>query len=532
MNKTTTKNGMSYEKDGWIYMSVHGTPKERGYAIGFLGAKEFKEIQTTLEFNCMEEMGYSWKDFFVVKSKDLYNDRIQKEFPEFYEEMEGITEGCVAGGTPTTLDEIIAWNNSISLLEYWFPNMGESVTENKHTRGEGGGSADRCSGFIACGEYTEGGTIVMAHNSFCPFLDGQYYNVMLDIKPSEYNGSQGERMLLQTNPCWIWSGSDVFVTGAGIMGTETTIGGFSKFENNLPISCRIRKAMQYGKTLKDYEKMLLDGNSGDYANSWLFGDTNTGEIMRIELGLKYHKTEIKKDGYFIGCNVAFDPEVRNLECGNTGYCDIRRHQGSRQVRLPDLMEEYKGKITVENGKQIIADHYDVYLNKENPCSRTVCSHYELDPREYMSDPSRPKPFQPRGAVDGAVTDSELTKKMSVWMRWGSSCGTAFDKKAFCDKHRQWKHIEPYLRDRPSQPWSLFTTTNISTTKSKAKKSGSGSGSGSGSLKKNRKPANAALRTRRKKKQTKTQPEADKKDTEDTTTTTDTDTSIVVGEKDI
>ena len=451
INKQTTKNGFSYEQDGWTYISVHGSPKERGYAIGFLGAKEFKEIQKTLEFNCMEEMGYSWKDFFVPHSKELYNELIKDKFPEFYEEMEGITEGCVAGGTETTLDEIIAWNNSISLLEYWFPNMGGTVTENKHTRGEGG-AADRCSGFIACGEYTDGKNIVMAHNSFCPFLDGQYYNVMLDINPDK-----GERILLQTNPCWIWSGSDVFVTGAGIMGTETTIGGFSKFEKNSPISCRIRSAMQYGKNLEDYATMLLKDNSGDYANSWLFGDTNTGEIMRMELGLKYHTKEIKKDGYFIGCNVAFDPELRNLECGNTGYCDIRRHQGSRQVRLPDLMEKHKGKITVEIGKEIIADHYDVYLNKENPCSRTVCSHYELDPREYMSDPSRPKPFQPRGAVDGAVTDSELTKKMSVWMRWGSSCGTAFDKKAFCDKHRQWKHIEPYLRDRPSQPWSLFSS---------------------------------------------------------------------------
>jgi hypothetical protein len=458
-NKKTTKNGVSYEQDGWIYISVHGSPKERGYAIGFLGAEEFKEIQKTLEFNCMEEMGYSWKNFFVTESAKLYNDKIKKDFPEFYEEMEGIYEGCVAGGTETTLDEIIAWNNSISLLEYWFPNMG-SVTENKHTRGEGG-SADRCSGFIACGEYTEGEptNIVMAHNSFCPFLDGQYYNVILDINPDKYEGKEGVRMLLQTNPCWIWSGSDVFVTGAGIMGTETTIGGFSKFENNAPISCRIRNAMQYGKKLDDYETMLLKDNSGDYANSWLLGDTNTGEIMRIELGLKYHKTEVKKDGYFIGCNVAFDPEVRNLECGNTGYCDIRRHQGSRQVRLPDLMEDNKGKINVEIAKKIIADHYDVYLNKENPCSRTVCSHYELDPREYMSDPSRPKPFQPRGAVDGAVTDSAMTKKMSLAMRWGSSCGTAFDKTAFCDKHRQWKHIEDYLRDRPSQPWSVFTTTD-------------------------------------------------------------------------
>ena len=423
----------------------------------------------------MEEYGEKW-EYFIEASKGLYNDKIKDEYPEFYEEMEGIAEGCVAGGTETTIDEIIAWNNSIALLEYWYPNQNTDADPKKMIKGEGGGifnnrkskngggASDRCSAFIACGDYTTDGKIVMAHNSFCPFLDGQYYNYILDIKENdeiqEKQESKGYRIMLQTCPCWIWSGSDFFVTSAGIMGTETTIGGFSKFENNLPISCRIREAMQYGKNLGDYETILLKGNSGDYANSWLFGDTNTNEIMVLELGLKYHKTEIKKatdeKSYFFGCNVAFDPELRNLECGDTGYCDIRRHQGSRQVRLPDLMEEHKGKIDIEMAKIIIADHYDVYLKKENPCSRTVCSHYELDAREYMSDPSRPKPFQPRGAVDGAVVDTEMTKKMSFSMRWGSSCGTAFDKTAFCDEHRQWKAMEPYLRDRPSQPWTDFT----------------------------------------------------------------------------
>ena len=57
--------------------------------------------------------------------------------------------------------------------------------------------------------------------------------------------------------------------------------------------------MQYGNNFNDYEKMLLDGNSGDYANSWLFGDTNTNEILRIELGLKYHNIERTKNGVAI-----------------------------------------------------------------------------------------------------------------------------------------------------------------------------------------------------------------------------------------
>ena len=86
------------------------------------------------------------------------------------------------------------------------------------------------------------------------------------------------------------------------------------------------------------------------------------------------------------------------------------------------------KINIEIAKEIIADHYDVYLLKEdNPCSRTVCSHYDLDAREYMSQEGRPKPFAPHGAVDGFVMDSTLAKKMAFVGRFGNSCGIPFNK---------------------------------------------------------------------------------------------------------
>jgi hypothetical protein len=163
-------------------------------------------------------------------------------------------------------------------------------------------------------------------------------------------------------PGWIWSGTDFFVTSKGIIGTETTIGGFLAYENKAPISCRIRQAMQYGNSLEDYVNILLKNNSGDYANSWLFGDIHSNEILRLELGLKYHLVEKTKNGYFIGFNAAYDPRIRNLECVDTGFYDIRRHQGARRVRLSDLMEKNKGKLDVSLAKTIIADHYDVYLH--------------------------------------------------------------------------------------------------------------------------------------------------------------------------
>ena len=444
------KNGMSYRKNGWLYISVHGKPKERGYAYGYLCAKDFIEIQNMLKFLMMEAYGSEW-DYFVKEISRDFKNFTKTKFKEFYDEMVGIAEGLNDAGCKTSIDEIIAWNFYCSIPSWYALVSGTHISKE-------GGAPDRCSAFIAVGDWTKDGKIVCAHNSFISYVEGQFSNVVLDINPEK-----GHRMIMQTSPCWIWSGTDFFVTSKGIIGTETTIGGFFLYEKKTPIGYRIRNAMQYGNTLDEYCEMLLDGNSGDYANSWLFGDIHTNEILRIELGLKYHNIERTKNGYFIGFNAPYDERIRNLEVMNSGFYDIRRHQGARLVRLDDLMVKYKGKIDVNIGKKIIADHYDVYLKKKNPSSRTVCSHYDLDAREYMSDNSRPKPYEPRGAVDGIVCDTTLAKKMAFAGKFGASCNIPFDKKKFCKEHKQYAKFCPYLKDRPNEPWTIFSSTNTTNT---------------------------------------------------------------------
>lgn len=441
------KNGISYEKNGWVYISITGNPKERGYAYGYLCANYFKEIQSLLKFLMLEAYGMEWSYFINQISSD-FKEMTEKDFPELFDEMIGITEGLNSGGCKTDINEIIAWNFYCS-IPYWYSSKSES-----HFAKEGG-AKEHCSAFIAVGDWTEDGKIVCAHNSFVDFVDGQYANVILDITPKK-----GHRMIMQTSPCWIWSGTDFFITSKGIIGTETTIGGFIPYEKKYPIGYRIRKAMQYGNSLDEYCEILLKENSGDYANSWLFGDTNSNEILRIELGLKFHNIERTKNGYFIGFNAPYDERIRNLEVVNSGFYDIRRHQGARLVRLEDLMDQHKGKINIDIAKKIISDHYDVYLLKDNnPCSRTVCSHYDLDAREYMSEPGRPKPFAPRGALDGIVCDTSHAKRMSFIGRYGNSCGIPFFKNDFCKKHRQYYKFCPYLKDRPTQPWTVFSVYN-------------------------------------------------------------------------
>jgi hypothetical protein len=459
-------NGYSFKKNGWTYISVKGKPKERGFAYGYYCAAEFKEVQKMLQYYIFESYGYPWS-YFIEKINDDFKKMTKDQYFELYQEMEGIAEGCTAGGCKTTIDEIIAWNFYCS-LPYWY-----SFTSDTHVGKEGGGANkgleqrfiplqrkkhanDKCSAFMAVGDWTKDGKIVVGHNSFCDYIDGQYSNVILDMNPEN-----GYRFMMQTSPCWIWSGTDFFITTSGIIGTETTTGGFQPYEKNIPVGYRIRIAMQYATTIDGYISLLLNGNSGDYANSWLIADIKTNEIARIELGLKYHSVDRTKSGYLIGFNAPYDPRVRNIEVNNSGFYDIRRHQGARRVRLTQLMKKYKGKLNLELGKKILADHYDVYLKKDNnPCSRTICSHYDLDAREYMSQADRPVPYAPHGAVDGMVCDTTLAENMSFVGKFGSSCDIPFYKDKYCRENIQFSNICYFLKDRPSQPWTKFQVHNF------------------------------------------------------------------------
>ena len=495
------KNGSKYELNGWKCITIKGAPFARGYAHGQLMKAEIEEVRTMLKFSLYEDFGRPI-EVFTEMSNDFFKPQIKTNFPELYEELEGI-----AKGSNQSIDFIVMWNCFVS-LDYLYASLSQ-VLEARNDKalnekyeklmdinvdalktwsygssqlskisGEGGGSRaetgttgakhieqikmsirgnrksdgadDRCSAFIAVGSYTKDGKIVCAHNTFDNFIDGQFFNVVITILPSK-----GHRMMFQSAPGYIFSGTDFFTCSSGIFGTETTLGGFNAYENKDPICCRIRQAMQYGNTLDDYVAYLTKNNSGDYASTWYFGDTNTNEIMRIELGLKYTPVSKTKNGYFIGFNAAYDPRIRNLESSNSGYDDIRRHQGARRVRLEQLMRKHKGAIDETLAKQIISDHYDVYLNKVNLCSRTVCSHYELDDRAFMSQADRPKPFAPRGAVDGKVISSGLAREMKFMGIWGSSCGTPFYKDAFCERNLQWESLKPYLHDRVSQTWTIF-----------------------------------------------------------------------------
>jgi hypothetical protein len=250
---------------------------------------------------------------------------------------------------------------------------------------------------------------------------------------------------------FIHSGTDFFVTDAGLVGSETTIAEFFPFdENGIPEFSRMRTATQYASSIDEWCKIMKKDNNGGYANSWLLGDVNTNEIARLELGLKYIGFEKKKDGFFTGSNVPEDLRILRFETKRS-ETDIRFSSVARRVRWKTLMKEYAGMINLELAEKFEADHFDTYLNKELPDCRTLCQHCDLD--EELSGPYLP--FTPDGALDGKVLDSKMAKQMSFIARWGSSCGMPFDAKAFLEAHPQFDWMTGIIKDRPTQPWTTF-----------------------------------------------------------------------------
>jgi Phospholipase B len=428
------------EKNGWIYVHVEGAPFDRGFQHGYLLAKEIDNALRMLRYETPIDTGLDFA-FFVEQGRQMFDPKISEEFRQ---EMKGIAAGATRAGVAVTYEEILAWNGYEELVDYWYPTV-QSTFAGLAAKGE------HCSAFIATGNATKDGGIVIGHDDWDEFQHGQHFNIIMDLKPDG-----GQRAIMQTGPGLIDSFTDFWINDAGLVCIETTMAGFNDYKTNEePEFFRARRAMQYGRSIDEFVALMQRKNNGGYANIWLVGDIKTHEIAKFEQGLKFQNLARKKDGWFSGYNAPEDVRILNFECSYIGVDDVRWPTGSRRVRWNQLLTQNYGKIDVELGKQMLADQYDVYLNKINPGSRTIEGHYELDAREYLTINGRP-PYQPMGAVDGKITDSTMAARLMLSARWGNASGTPFDAAAFLAAHPQWSWLQGYLYDRPTQPWTDFT----------------------------------------------------------------------------
>jgi hypothetical protein len=485
LNTKTAKRTSSraHEPHGWKTIVISGNPRERGYAHGRLLYRELKLLTEFLPFFVKTDFKTTLEEY-VDRCNRMLHQTIKTQYREYYDEMIGISEGALSRGIHISLETIIAWNAFLSMYAEYTNGSSENASE-------GGTAPSRCSAFIATGNATKHGDIVMAHNTHCNYVLARLSNIIVYMYPEK-----GAAFCMQTCPGLICSSMDWFLCDNGMIGCETTIMGVKyKPEFGAPYFCRIRDCMQYGKSLDEYAEIMIKNNSGDYACSWLFGDTRTGEIMLFEIGLKRHNIEKTKDGVFYGMNSAIDNSLRVLETKDTDTPDLSTSSGARSARLDYLLKtKYANRIDISNAKRILSDHYDVYLNRNNRGCRSICKHTDLagdsglhknteaqnattgacsglhkntearNSRRCSGYPRNAtlgacsglkRPYYPSGAIDGKVVNTELAKRMSFYGKFGSSCDRVFHKREYLAKHPEYSEWRKYLSDLPNRPWTLI-----------------------------------------------------------------------------
>jgi len=427
------------EQHGWIFLHLEGEPRARGFQHGYLLAKEIVESLRVLRATWRHDTSMEWA-WLLGRVRAVLVPKVDREN---LAEIDGIVAGLGAAGVRTSREEIVALNAWIEIIDYWWPKLQQKVKE-----GGGATSRDSCSAFIATGRMTKGGGIVLGHNTMSTYTVADSF-VILNLVPQ-----RGHRILMQAGPGLIHSGTDFFITDAGLVGAETTLGGFDAFdEKGIPEFVRMRRATQDASSIDEWCAIMKRGNNGGYANAWLIGDVKTGEIARLELGLKHVALERTRDGYFVGSNVPEDLKILRLET-TVDETDIRRSGVARRVRWKALMAQHRGAIDVEVAKRLEADHYDTFLRRDAPSARGLCAHAEVDPLPFS--PGGLPPYYPLGAFDAKVVDSAMARRMTFAARWGAACGRPFDAAQFLRDHPQFEWMEGLLKSRPSRPWTEFT----------------------------------------------------------------------------
>jgi hypothetical protein len=272
----------------------------------------------------------------------------------------------------------------------------------------------------------------------------------MDIVPQK-----GNRIIMDALPGFIHSGDDFNINSAGLIVTETTISAFKGFDTTgVAEFVRARRAIQYSSTIDEWVAIMKEKNNGGYANDWLIGDNKTGEIARLELGLKNQFLERTSDGYFVGSNF---PVNENLAKEETSFDLSSRYESAnmRRLRWEELMKEYKGKIDIESAKAFMGDHYDMNRNQVRAGRFSLCGHLDED-EAGKKEMSWDGAFFHAGAVQGKATDSNLSKEMKLWAIMGHPCGQPFFAKTYLEAHPEYNYEKDFLRDMPGQVWTLFS----------------------------------------------------------------------------
>ena len=367
---------------GWIFLHIEGKPYTRGYQHGYLMANEAAAYMEKLAvLQNTANPGQGWTQLRLLTDALM----LRQYEEEYLLEMRGMADGMNARKVimkhktgPIELLDVVVANSAIDLGQMDsaltrtatplsgrdFPPAGEEqVPDRLH----------KCSSLLANRSATVNGDLVFFQMFMWNGYTGVNFNVICDMVPAS-----GQRLVYQTFPCGIHSGTDFYLNDAGIMIGETTVQQTPFDSTGIPQSNRIRKAAQYSASVDDVVRILHTRNNGLYTNDWLIGDARTNEIAIMLQGTKKYKLWRGRNREFPGgttdfywaVNNAKDPEVRKeyIPDPQNSPFDLNFSPSNRDISMFKFFKENQGRIDAQKAIGLMASSP---INRPHACDGKI-----------------------------------------------------------------------------------------------------------------------------------------------------------------
>ncbi|CAG4956869.1 unnamed protein product [Colias eurytheme] len=446
---------------GWAFLELHTTAdssdEKQAYAAGFLEGYLTRDLIWMHWQNMLKGYCYNKTDVcgliedYVDKNEEYLADMINSypDDPYWYQvklykiQLEGLAVGYnQATSQPyewlTARD--ILWINMLGDLD----DLAFALTMPTLTP-EGLLFGEHCSGLVKLlPDLSDLFTSHVTWNSYQSMLRVQkMYVLNYRTSPNDPRPLPGRKMSLTSYPAFIQSTDDWYITSAGLVAAETTIGNsnrtlFSLVQPTGQVMEFVRAmiATRLAKSGREWVEIFRQHNSGTYNNQWYIVDYKKFKSKtdvsagKIEDGLLWVieqlpgnteaadlTEELKRTTYFPSYNIAYFPRIFNLSGGNERVATFGDWFGYKTNPRARMFQKKQSSITSLHATLTVMRYNDY---KHDPLARCPCAppysacnaiaaRNDLNPAN-GTYPFRALGHRSHGATDAKVTSSELARK--------------------------------------------------------------------------------------------------------------------------
>ncbi len=136
------KPAYRFERGGWVYVHLEGSPGDIGYQHGYLLAPEIEAGSKAVQLNDVHRTERDW-NFYRATAKNILWPHIEAEYRQ---ELQGIADGLKARGSSLDVWDVVALNGMEEIPDYYVPMLNR---EAKQAHAPDLKAPGNCSAFVA-----------------------------------------------------------------------------------------------------------------------------------------------------------------------------------------------------------------------------------------------------------------------------------------------------------------------------------------------------------------------------------------------